>query len=42
MPGYLAQVTRLLNVDGYGVLQLKDGGKAVELNEHLLSQQFQL
>ena len=42
MPGYLALVTRLLNVDGYGVLQLKDGGKAVELNEHLLRQQFQL
>jgi hypothetical protein len=42
MSGYLALVTRLLNVDGYGVLQLKDGGKAVELNEHLLRQQFQL
>ena len=42
MSGYLAVVTRLLNVDGYGVLQLKDVGKAVELNEHLLRQQFQL
>jgi len=42
MPGYLALLTRLLNVDGYGVLQLKDGGKAVGLNEHLLRQQFQL
>jgi hypothetical protein len=40
MSGYLAQVTRLLNVDGYPVLQLRDGGKMVELNEALLRQQF--
>jgi hypothetical protein len=40
MSGYLAQVTRLLNVDGYPVLTLKDGGAMVELNEQLLRQQF--
>jgi hypothetical protein len=38
--GYLAAVARLLNVDGYPVLQLKDVGKMVEVNEHLLRQQF--
>jgi hypothetical protein len=40
MSGYLAQVARLLNVDGYPVLQLKDGGKMAELSEQLLRQQF--
>jgi hypothetical protein len=40
MSGYLAQATRLLNVDSYPVLQVKDGGKMVELNEQLLRQQF--
>jgi hypothetical protein len=40
MSGYLAQVTRLLNVDGYAVLQLTDGGRMVELNTQLLRQQF--
>jgi hypothetical protein len=40
MSGYLAQAVRLLNVDSYPVLQLKDGGKMVELNEQLLRQQF--
>jgi hypothetical protein len=42
MPGHLALVTRLLNVDGYRVVQRKDGGKAVELNKHMLRQQFWL
>jgi hypothetical protein len=40
MSGYLAQVTRLLNVDGYPVLQTADGGRTVELNVPLLRQQF--
>jgi hypothetical protein len=40
MSGYLAQVTRLLNVDSYPVLTLRDGGATVELNTQLLRQQF--
>ena len=40
MSGYLAQITRLLNVDGYAVLQTTDDGRAVELNAQLLRQQF--
>jgi hypothetical protein len=40
MSGYLALVTRLLNVDGYAVLQAKDDGRTVELNQQLLMQQF--
>jgi PglZ domain len=40
MSGYLAQVTRLLNVDGYPVLATTDGGRTVELNVPLLRQQF--
>jgi hypothetical protein len=40
MSGYLAQVTRLLNVDGYPVLQTTDAGRTVELNVPLLRQQF--
>lgn len=40
MSGYLAQAIRLLNVDSYPVLQLKDAGRTVELNEQLLHQQF--
>jgi hypothetical protein len=40
MSGYLAQVARLLNVDGYRVLGTTDGGRAVELNTQLLGQQF--
>ena len=40
MSGYIAQVTRLLNVDSYPVLTLKDGGTMVELSEPLLRQQF--
>jgi hypothetical protein len=40
MSGYLSQVTRLLNVDGYAVLQTTDGGRTVELNAALLRQQF--
>ena len=40
MSGYLAQVARLLNVDGYRVLGITDGGRAVELNTQLIRQQF--
>ena len=40
MSGYLAQMMRLLNVDGYAVLQIKDDGRMVELNPELLRQQF--
>jgi hypothetical protein len=40
MSGYLAQAARLLNVDSYPVLQVKDGGRMAELNESLLRQQF--
>jgi hypothetical protein len=40
MSGYLAQIIRLLNVDGYAVLQTRDDGRMVELNQELLRQQF--
>ena len=40
MSGYLAQVTRLLNVDGYAVIAVTDQGRTVELNIELLRQQF--
>jgi hypothetical protein len=40
MNGYIAQVSRLLNVDGYRVIGEADGGRTVELNIELLRQQF--
>jgi hypothetical protein len=40
MLGYIAQVSRLLNVDGYRVIAVTDGNKTVELNIKLLSEQF--
>ena len=40
MSGYLAQVARLLNVDGYPVIRTIDDGRTVELNTELLRQQF--
>ena len=40
MSGYIAQVARLLNVNGYRVLGDADGGRTVELNIELLRQQF--
>jgi hypothetical protein len=40
MSGYLAQVARLLNVDGYPVIRTVDDGRTVELNTGLLRQQF--
>jgi hypothetical protein len=38
--GYLATVQRMLNIDGYPVLQVTDEGRTVELNMQLLRQQF--
>ena len=40
MAGYLAQLGRLLNVDGYPVISDTDGGRTVELNVRLLTEQF--
>ena len=40
MAGYLAQVARLLNVDGYRVIGTADQDRTVELNIALLQQQF--
>lgn len=40
MSGYLAQASRLLNVDGYQVLEVADGGRTVVLNTALLREQF--
>ena len=40
MAGYLAQLGRLLNVDGYPVIGDADGGRTVELNAALLTEQF--
>ncbi len=40
MNGYVAQVARLLNIDGYRVIGEADGGRTVELNLELLGQQF--
>lgn len=40
MAGYLAQLGRLLNVDGYPVIGDTDGGRTVELNTALLTEQF--
>ena len=38
---YLATIMRMLNVDGYPVLQMIDEDRTVELNVQLLRQQFQ-
>jgi len=40
MAGYLAQLGRLLNVDGYPVISDTDSGRTVELNVRLLTEQF--
>ena len=40
MSGYLAHVARLLNVDGYPVLRIRDDHQTVELNIPLLREQF--
>ena len=40
MAGYLAQLGRLLNVDGYAVIGVADEGRTAELNAALLREQF--
>ncbi|MFI7058835.1 BREX-2 system phosphatase PglZ [Streptosporangium canum] len=40
MSGYVAQVAKLLNVDGYIVIAETDGGRTIELNIALLREQF--
>ncbi len=40
MAGYLAQLGRLLNVDGYPVIGVTDAGRTAELNRVLLAEQF--
>lgn len=40
MPGYLVQIGRLLNLDGYQIISTGDGGRTVELNIELLRTQF--
>lgn len=40
MAGYVAQTARLLNVDGYPVIGMADGGRTVELNREYLEEQF--
>jgi hypothetical protein len=40
MSGYLAHVARLLNVDGYPVLRIRDDHQTVDLNIALLREQF--
>ncbi len=42
LPGLLAKVQRILNVDGYSVLSHDDTSDTVELNQDLLLKQFQL
>lgn len=40
MHGYVSMVSRLLNVDGYQVLSVTDGGRTVALDLPLLREQF--
>jgi hypothetical protein len=40
MRGYVSQVSRLLNLEGYGVLTLIDGDRTVALDDNLLKLQF--
>lgn len=42
LPGLLAKVQRLLNIDGYAVLNRDDASQTVELNRDLLLKQFDL
>jgi hypothetical protein len=42
LPGLLAKAQRLLNVDGYAVLNRDDASDTVELNRELLWKQFDL
>ena len=40
MSGFLPHIARLLNVDGYPVLRIRDDHQTVELNIGLLREQF--
>jgi hypothetical protein len=40
MPGFLAQLSRLLNVDGYPVISVTDDNRTAELNAKLAREQF--
>jgi hypothetical protein len=40
--GFVAMLQRLLNIEGFPVLELDDGGRAVRLDRTLLVQQFDL
>ncbi len=40
VPGFLAALERLLNVDGYGVITVDRNGQEVRLDEELLRTQF--
>ena len=42
LPGLLAKMQRILNVDGYPVLSRDDAADTVELNRDLLLKQFDL
>jgi hypothetical protein len=42
LPGLLAKVQRILNVDGYAVLNRDDASDTIELNRDLLLKQFDL
>jgi len=42
LPGLLAKVQRVLNIDGYAVLSRDDASDTVELNRELLLRQFDL
>ena len=42
LPGYLAQIQRLLNVEGYAILDREDTANTVRLNISLLKKQFEL
>ncbi|MFM8221482.1 MAG: BREX-2 system phosphatase PglZ, partial [Planctomycetaceae bacterium] len=42
LPGLLSKLQRLLNVDGYAVLNRDDASDTVELNRALLLKQFDL
>ena len=42
LPGLLAEVQRLLNVEGYAILDRQDAANTVVLNIPLLKKQFEL
>ncbi|WP_164104211.1 BREX-2 system phosphatase PglZ [Candidatus Laterigemmans baculatus] len=42
LPGFLAMMQRMLNIEGYAVLTRDDASDTVELNQDLLRRQFEL